>query len=405
MSELTFEVLALALEPTRGSAVATPTHYANMKGMIKPAFERYYPEESRGTLAEFHRSKLVKRWGEWEGEGPLDVDVMPVFFNMMVKGNVTTPTTPGGATLSRLWSFVPTMTSDDIESATTWWGDPNVQLWKGIYSMIDEMTISNDASSSDGATFSANGQCRHPLYRRAITAVTQANPGVVTSAGHRLVNGDQVTISGVGGMTQLNGNTYTVASATTDTFALSATDTAAFGAYTTGGVWKLAAPTFPAQTAGPLITGLQMQLWIDVAAAIGTTEITGRVVSAEHVIPNNLAYKFLAAGPASDLSYTRVGRGKRSIKTTVVVELLDTAQYDLFEDDSIVKMRVRHNGPAIETGFYNYVEVDTYGHMDVTDWGEFESINRTVTLEVTSEYDATLTADFRVAVQNDNATL
>tara|TARA_R110000765_G_scaffold221139_3_gene325004 strand:- start:816 stop:3371 length:2556 start_codon:yes stop_codon:yes gene_type:complete len=61
---------------------------------------------------------------------------------------------------------------------------------------------------------------------KTITAVTSANPPVVTSSSHGFSNGDVVQIEGVGGigidtgMIELNGNRYTVASSTTNTFAL-----------------------------------------------------------------------------------------------------------------------------------------------------------------------------------------
>jgi len=68
-----------------------------------------------------------------------------------------------------------------------------------------------------------------------ITAATAANPVVVTAAGHGLSNGDSVMIDYVAGMTELNGNTYTVAGATTDTFQLSGVDGSSYTAYTSGG--------------------------------------------------------------------------------------------------------------------------------------------------------------------------
>jgi hypothetical protein len=71
---------------------------------------------------------------------------------------------------------------------------------------------------------------------RTITGVTQANPAVVTiGAGHAFVPGQQVTISGVVGMTQLNGNTYTVGAVTATTLQLSGVDSTGFGAYVSGG--------------------------------------------------------------------------------------------------------------------------------------------------------------------------
>lgn len=69
----------------------------------------------------------------------------------------------------------------------------------------------------------------------SITAITQANPAVVTIAGHPYANGDQVYISGVGGMTELNGRYFTVAGAAANTFQLSGEDSTSHTAYTSGG--------------------------------------------------------------------------------------------------------------------------------------------------------------------------
>ena len=75
------------------------------------------------------------------------------------------------------------------------------------------------------------------------SAITNANPGVVTSAAHGLSNGDWVEVEGIGGMTQLNGNTYIVAGVTTNTFTLTdlfgnAIDTTSYGVFTSGGTFS-----------------------------------------------------------------------------------------------------------------------------------------------------------------------
>ena len=70
---------------------------------------------------------------------------------------------------------------------------------------------------------------------KAITGLTQANPAVVTSVAHGYSNGDTVYISGVGGMTQVNGNRYVVANVAANTFELSGTNSTGYGAYTAGG--------------------------------------------------------------------------------------------------------------------------------------------------------------------------
>jgi Flp pilus assembly protein TadG len=58
---------------------------------------------------------------------------------------------------------------------------------------------------------------------------------VVTANGHGLSNGDHVYIVGVGGMTQINNQIFTVASATANTFGLSGTNGPSYSAYTSGG--------------------------------------------------------------------------------------------------------------------------------------------------------------------------
>lgn len=55
---------------------------------------------------------------------------------------------------------------------------------------------------------------------KTITGITQANPAVVTSTAHGFANNDWVFISGVVGMTQVNGRFFIAAGVTADTFQL-----------------------------------------------------------------------------------------------------------------------------------------------------------------------------------------
>lgn len=72
--------------------------------------------------------------------------------------------------------------------------------------------------------------------RGSISAITNNNPGQVTSNNHGLSDGMRVIFSGVGGMTQLNGNTYTVTVVDPNNFTINV-NTTLFGVYTTGGIW------------------------------------------------------------------------------------------------------------------------------------------------------------------------
>jgi len=86
---------------------------------------------------------------------------------------------------------------------------------------------------------------------KSITAATSADPVVVTSSAHGYTNGEEVYITGVVGMTEINGKNYKVAGVTTNTFELqdmtsSDVDGSAFTAYASGGsayrVYEIATP-------------------------------------------------------------------------------------------------------------------------------------------------------------------
>lgn len=93
-----------------------------------------------------------------------------------------------------------------------------------------------------------NGYCRFFTSRapvltglaKTITGITQATPAVVTATAHGFSNGDDVFLSGVVGMTEVNGRWFKVANKTTNTFELTSihganVNSAGYGAYVSGG--------------------------------------------------------------------------------------------------------------------------------------------------------------------------
>ncbi len=86
---------------------------------------------------------------------------------------------------------------------------------------------------------------------KTISGATQANPGVITATSHGYSNGDHVIITGVVGMTELNGKTFKVANKTTNTFEIQDVDgnnvnTTGYTAYGSAGVankiYEIASP-------------------------------------------------------------------------------------------------------------------------------------------------------------------
>jgi hypothetical protein len=329
--EIAFERFALALEATEGTAVTPPTHMIPLAGMLNFTQERYAPDEARGYLAGRSRSVIARKGSEWSAEGGLDTYIAPVIANMIVQGGVTSPTTPSGATDSRLWEFVRSMTSKTLKSATMYFGDPNVQIWQAALGLATEWVITSDGTGTDGSTQTVSGIARFPT--------------------------------------------------------------------------QVATPTWPTAVFGSLISPMDLEVWLDTASAIGTTALTGTVLSATHTIPSGLVGKHIPNGPGTSRSISRSGIGKSNATTTVVMEVADMTQFDLYEGETLVKLRVRHNGPEIETGFYEYVEVDAYGYFDFDSWGDLEGTNRTVSFTLEHEYDATLGSDLAVRIQNERASL
>ena len=76
----------------------------------------------------------------------------------------------------------------------------------------------------------------------AVTGVTQANPASVTATAHGFETGQSISFASVGGMVELNGNSYTITVVDANTFTLDGTDSSAFTAYTTGGTATLGGP-------------------------------------------------------------------------------------------------------------------------------------------------------------------
>lgn len=74
---------------------------------------------------------------------------------------------------------------------------------------------------------------------KSITAATKANPCQLTITGHGFSNNDEIHIHDVGGMTELNGNGYTVTVVDTDNITIGV-DSGAYTTYTSGGKAYLA---------------------------------------------------------------------------------------------------------------------------------------------------------------------
>ncbi len=70
---------------------------------------------------------------------------------------------------------------------------------------------------------------------KTITGITKANPAVVSSTAHGFLNGDEVAIDSIVGMTEVNNRRFFVANKNADDFELEGEDSSAYTAYSSGG--------------------------------------------------------------------------------------------------------------------------------------------------------------------------
>ena len=122
--------------------------------------------------------------------------------------------------------------------------DPNNTTDAPVEAFIDDGVLGQPTFTSRGTAFNtASVTITEVPTAKNITAITQANPAVVTSATHNLVDGTKVTFESVGGMSELNtGVWYYIKSVNANDFALytnddltAGLDSTNFTAYTSGG--------------------------------------------------------------------------------------------------------------------------------------------------------------------------
>lgn len=120
-----------------------------------------------------------------------------------------------------------------------------------------------------------------------ITAISQANPAVVTSTGHALRTGDEVYIANVVGMTEVNGRRFMVDVVDANNFRLRDEDSTGHTAYSSGGT---AQRTFVITTDGTTAANNTLA-WTAVAGAVkyavykqtGTLGVYGLIGETEHL--------------------------------------------------------------------------------------------------------------------------
>jgi hypothetical protein len=144
-----------------------------------------------------------------------------------------------------------------------------------------------------------------------ITNVTAATPASVTSANHGLQTGTILYISGVTGVTGVNGGPYPIVVTGTNTFTLTGTSSA--GVYVSGGVWTSTIMNF--NLPGPFLSK---------EVVIGAVDVSGNAVSVNDdgngnlqlQVPNPVVSVPTAASPAPGMKNLNTGNPGQDITRT-----------------------------------------------------------------------------------------
>lgn len=136
---------------------------------------------------------------------------------------------------------------------------------------------------------------------KLIEGVTKAADGVMTITAHGFTSGDTLYISGIAGMTQLNGQTITVTVVDADTFTIGV-DTSGYGAYTSGGVAKVMTGDGVNQITGINLGAANAVITspghafanndrIYISGIVGTTELNGQYFTVANIAANTFELK------------------------------------------------------------------------------------------------------------------
>ena len=116
-----------------------------------------------------------------------------------------------------------------------------------------------------------------------VTAITAASPGVVTATAHGFSTGDSIAFATVVGMTEVNGNSYTITVIDANSFSI--VDTSAFTAYTSGGTATKGGPHGLAEGQDFAFAAVAQSAWQEILGSHGTASMYNRTWYSDIVTP------------------------------------------------------------------------------------------------------------------------
>lgn len=322
-----------ALETTRGTDLAaTRKVYAQ----ITPSYQRPLLD-FQDTSGTFHARRRVGYAREKAGLTATDIctyEDLPWWLQMVVKGGVTA-TGDGGSPPAYPYVFNPTITSDDLKSATFEIGDVG-NPYELHQCMANSATLRMDADNDSEPTWMLDVE----MIARDMMAGTFT--GALTDRSTEVINarGTKLYIDDAGG-------------------------------------------------------------------TMGTTQVTGSLISASITINNNIHFKAFA----EDTTYVaadRVGRGAQEINAQFTFEFDSDTEFAKYRNSTPQQrlIRLESTGSQIHTGptVNKRMRIDMWGYWNSWSRGDREG-NLTATFGFAGFYDVTAAKTFQIEVVNALATL
>lgn len=255
----------------------------------------------------------------------------------------------------------------------------------------------------------------------SITAATKANPCQITSAGHGLLSGDSIVISGIVGMTQLNALVFTITYVDVDNFTLNGINSSAYGTYTSGGTWATAITRANPAVVTNKSHGLGNGQWIRLTLFSGMTQVNTNVYKTANVTTNTFELQDTNGNNLNSTAFSTIS-GSTGIITiwrkTPITSMTNanpcviTAYKHNFVNGDIVIIEnctgaTTPNGKAYTVANKT---TDTFelSAVDSTSWGTYTSLSGTVTKPfltmntLNSYYGATTSPQNSFYMQGDN---
>jgi len=165
---------------------------------------------------------------------------------------------------------------------------------------------------------------------KPVSAVTRANPGSVTCVAHGFSSGNEIGFLSVAGMTNLNGNAYTITKVDANTFTIGV-DSSSYSAYTSGGIAYLLTngAAFTTYTSGGEVRQA-------IASISGLDHLEGETVS---VLANGSVYpdQAVASGAITSLD-PAVSKAKVGLGYTTTIR---TLRSDVGAEDGTAQGKIK----------------------------------------------------------------